>query len=69
LTWSVIQKLLVNEEHEVQQTNSSSRRHLAMGQLNLIQQRCVKAPVSRDTAEIPLWRGDLLTEEVDKSKY
>src|SRR6476646_10759918 len=37
-TWSVIQKLLVNEEREVmQQTNSSARRHLAMGQLNSIQ--------------------------------
>jgi len=36
-TWSVIQKLLVNEEREVmQQTNSSARRHLAMGQLNSI---------------------------------
>ena len=31
-------KLLVNEEREVmQQTNSSARRHLAMGQLNSIQ--------------------------------
>ena len=37
-TWSVIQKLLVNEEREVmQQTNSSARQHLAMGQLNSIQ--------------------------------
>jgi hypothetical protein len=37
-TWSVIQKLLVNEEREVmQQSNSSERRHFAMGQLNLIQ--------------------------------
>jgi hypothetical protein len=31
-------KLLVNEEREVmQQTNSSARPHLAMGQLNSIQ--------------------------------
>src|SRR6266446_7225774 len=38
-TWSVIQKLLVNEQREVmQQINSSARRqHLAMGQLNSIQ--------------------------------
>jgi hypothetical protein len=36
-TWSVIQKLLINEEREVmQQTNSSARPHLAMGQLNSI---------------------------------
>jgi hypothetical protein len=34
--WSVIQKLLVNEEREVmQQTNSSARRHLAMGRAQL----------------------------------
>jgi hypothetical protein len=37
-TWSVIQKLLVNEQREVmQQTNSSARRQLAMGRLNSIQ--------------------------------
>jgi hypothetical protein len=37
-TWSVIQKLLVNEEREVmQQTSSSARRHLVIGQLNSIQ--------------------------------
>ncbi len=59
-TWSVIQKLLVNEEREVmQQTNSSARQHLAMGQLNSIQAAPrVKGPVSGDTAEIPLWRGE-----------
>jgi len=52
----------------MQQTNSSARRHLAMGQLNSIQAAPrVKGPVSGDTAEIPLWRGDLLTEEVNKS--
>src|SRR4029077_20294461 len=34
--WSVIQKLLVNEEREVmQQTNSSARWHLAMGRAQL----------------------------------
>ena len=33
---SVIQKLVVNEEREVmQQTNSSARRHLAMGTAQL----------------------------------
>jgi len=53
----------------MQQTNSPARQHLAMGQLNSIQAAPrVKGPVSGDTAEIPLWRGDLLTEEVDKSK-
>src|SRR4029077_7139170 len=36
-TWSVIQKLPVNEGREVmQQTNGSARRQLAMGQLNSI---------------------------------
>jgi hypothetical protein len=36
-TWSVIQKLLVNEQREVmQQTNSSARRQLAMGRPNSI---------------------------------
>ena len=48
----------------MQQTNSSERRHLAMGQLSPIRQSRVKGPVSRDTVEIPLWRGDLLIEEV-----
>jgi hypothetical protein len=61
-------KLLVNEEREVmQQTNSSARQHLAWNSSNSIGQRRVKGPVSGDTAEIPLWRGDLLTEEVNKS--
>src|SRR6185295_19368610 len=36
-TWPVNQKLLVHEEREVmQQTNSSARRRIAMGQLNSI---------------------------------
>ena len=48
----------------MQQTSSSARPHLAMGQLNSIGQRCVKAPVNGDMAEISLWRGDLLIEEV-----
>ena len=49
----------------MQQTNSSARQHLAMGQLNSIQAAPrVKGPVSRDTAEIPLWREDLLIDEV-----
>ena len=50
----------------MQQTNSSARRHLAMGQLN--RQRYARAQTSGDAAEISLWRGDLLTEEVNKSQ-
>jgi hypothetical protein len=47
---------------------SSARRQFATEQLNSIQAaRRAKAPVSRDTAEISLWQGDLLTEEVNKS--
>jgi hypothetical protein len=58
-------KLLVNEEREVmQQINSPARQHLAMGSSTQSRQSCVKGPASRDTAEIPLWRGDLLIEEV-----
>ena len=61
-TWSVIQKLLINEEREVmQQTNSSAQQHLAMGQPNSIQAAPRKSTGQR-------WRPDLLIEEVNKSK-
>ena len=55
----------------MQQTNSSARARqpLLWGSYQLNPgRRCVKAPVSGDAAEIPLWRGDLLIEEVNKSK-
>ena len=53
----------------MKQINSAARRQVRDGQLNSIQAAPrVKALVSSDTAEIPLWRRDLLIEEVNKSK-